>query len=101
MKLVQLLLPLSDNQGRRYDAALFQHLQKTLTDRFGGVTAYTRAPAEGWWATGETHAKDDIVIVEVMVETLDEAWWHALKLQLERDLKQDEIIIRAQPMALL
>ncbi len=49
MFLVQILLPLYDNDGRalardRYDAVFH-----TLTERFGGATAFTRAPAEGAW----------------------------------------------------
>lgn len=101
MKLIQILLPVSDNEGRRYGDEFFKDLQRTLTDRFGGLTAYTRAPAEGLWANGGTHQKDDIVVVEVMADTFDRAWWTALKSHLETTLQQEEIVIRAQPLETL
>lgn len=101
MTLVQILLPVTDNEGRRYGSQYFKDLQRTLTDRFGGMTAYTRAPAEGLWSNGGTHRKDDIVVVEVMTEDFDRAWWKALKSHLEEALQQQEIIIRAQPLETL
>jgi hypothetical protein len=101
MKLIQILLPLSDNQGRRYDDAVMRDIQKKLAARFGGMTAYTRAPAEGLWGHGEDPTKDDIVVVEVMAETFDRDWWGALKKDLEERLAQEEIVIRAQPLETL
>lgn len=47
MHLIQLLLPLYDNQGNRFDHAVFDEVQAELTERFGGVTAYLRSPARG------------------------------------------------------
>jgi hypothetical protein len=101
MKLIQILLPLSDNEGRRYGDKFFKDLQRTLTDRFGGLTAYTRAPAEGLWSNAGTNQKDDIVVVEVMAENFDRTWWKALKSHLEEALQQEEIVIRAQPIDVL
>ena len=49
MYLVQLLLPLYDNDGQAFDASEYVRLRAELADRFGGVTAYTRAPARGVW----------------------------------------------------
>jgi hypothetical protein len=101
MKLVQILLPVTDNNGRRYGEEFFQELQRTLTDTFGGLTAYTRAPAEGLWSNAGTHQKDDIVVVEVMADNFDRAWWKTLKSHLEETLRQEEIVIRAQPLETL
>lgn len=68
-----------------------------LTDRFGGLTAYTRAPAQGIWAEdGETPRRDDIVVYEVMVDSLDREWWTRYRERLERRFDQDELIVRAQ-----
>jgi hypothetical protein len=38
---------------------------------------------------------DEVVILEVMAETLDRAWWAGLRQRLERDLDQQEVLIRA------
>ena len=35
-------------------------------------------------------------MVEVMVERIEPAFWHDLREKLERELSQDEIVIRAQ-----
>lgn len=44
--LVQILLPLHDNTGMLNAEAAFEHVIGELTRHFGGVTAYTRTPAE-------------------------------------------------------
>ena len=102
MYLVQILLPLYDNQGHAFEAREYVDLRHELADRFGGVTAYTRAPARGVWRdeAGET-TRDDIVIFEVMTETLDRAWWTQFRQALERRYRQDSVIVRALDSTLL
>ena len=97
MHLVQLLLPVRDDEGRSFPRAQFDDLAHELTDRFGGLTAYTRAPAAGLWEepSGEKQ-RDDIVVYEVMVERLDEEWWSGLRRRLESQFRQRELVIRAQ-----
>jgi hypothetical protein len=101
MDLVQILLPLSDNSGRQFPKAVYDALSSDLTRRFGGVTMYTRSPAEGRWRDDETQTMDDIIVVEVMVDGLDKAWWATLRAQLEHDLKQSSIVIRASTIEVL
>jgi len=43
--LVQLILPIYDNEGAPIGRELFARIRRELFDRFTGVTAYTRAPA--------------------------------------------------------
>lgn len=45
MHLVQILLPLYDNDGRRFPTSHYESLRAELTERFGGLTSYSRAPA--------------------------------------------------------
>lgn len=96
MYLVQILLPLYDNKGHAFDAGEYVSLRSELADRFGGVTAYTRAPARGVWKgdSGET-TRDDIVIFEVMTVDLDQPWWTAFRKHLEERFRQDTLIVRA------
>jgi hypothetical protein len=96
MHLVQLLLPLKDPDGKPIPRSRFRKVRDVLTDRFGGLTAYTRAPAEGLWEVGDELDYDDIVVYEVMVENLDRGWWREYKVGLEQDFEQDELVIRAQ-----
>ncbi|HEX7336094.1 MAG TPA: hypothetical protein VF252_02705 [Gemmatimonadales bacterium] len=96
MHLVQLLLPVRDESGRPFPRKLYDTLVDELTDRFGGVTAYTRAPASGLWEenSGRT-VRDDVVVYEVMANQLDERWWKALRTRLEKAFDQDELVVRA------
>lgn len=94
--LVQIILPLYDNERRPFSPTQFVQVRRELTDRFGGVTAYTRAPAEGFWedSEGRTH-RDDVVIVEVMTDTLERDWWARYGGELARRFLQDEMVLRA------
>ena len=97
MYLVQILLPVFDNDGIHQPRALFRQVSQELTDRFGGLTAFTRAPAEGQWkddSADTTH--DEIVVFEVMASKLDRAWWRDYRRELETRFRQELIIIRAQ-----
>ena len=101
MQLIQILLPLYDNAGKTFDESLFRTVRRELTEHFGGLTAFTRAPAQGLWKDeGETR-RDDIVIFEVMAKELDADWWRDYRRKLERAFRQDTVVIRAQPVAIL
>jgi hypothetical protein len=94
MHLVQILLPLNDDEGRRFPSQSFESLARALTEKFGGMTSFTRTPAEGRWKDGPATEHDDIAVVEVMTETVDREWWTALRQRLEREFNQDEVVIR-------
>ena len=59
--LVQILLPIYDNHGSKFAPEVYGQVRSQLTESFGGLTAYTRAPAEGLWGTGDQVKRDDIV----------------------------------------
>ncbi len=96
MHLVQLLLPLYDRAGAHFPRAFYDDVAHELTEHFGGVTAYTRTPAIGFWEPepGRT-TRDDVVVYEVMVDALDPAWWARYRRALERRFAQDELVVRA------
>lgn len=97
--LVQLLLPLHDASGHAFPSSHYSALRAELTERFGGLTAYSRAPAEGLWTDDESPPeRDDIVVYEVMVDALDRTWWAALRERLRVQLQQDDLVVRAIPM---
>jgi hypothetical protein len=93
--LVQILLPVYDSVDKPFPTDHYNQVRARLADMFGGLTAYTRAPAEGLWNSGSTVKRDDIVVVEVMVGSLDRAWWKDYRRELERLFCQDEIVLRA------
>ncbi len=97
--LIQLLLPVADNKGHAFPSAIWEGLKDALTKQFGGVTTYTRAPAQGVWApAGGVQRREDVFIVEVIADQLDLIWWDALRRGLEDTLGQEQIIVRALPM---
>ena len=75
MYLVQLLLPLYNNSGMRFEQELYSEVRNELMDRFGGITAYTRAPVHGLWHDSEQVVRDDLIIYEIMVKEQDKKWW--------------------------
>jgi len=44
---------------------------------------------------------DEIVVFEVMTKALDAGWWRNYRLQLERDFRQDKIVVHASTITLL
>jgi hypothetical protein len=96
MHLVQLLLPLYDNDGRPFEKSMYDRVRDELTESFGGVTAYRRSPAEGLWKEeGGAVARDPLVIYEVMTEELDRLWWKEYGSLLAGRFRQEEMMIRA------
>jgi hypothetical protein len=95
MYLIEILLPLSDNKGIAIASNLYDAVHTELTDRFGGVTSFGRSPARGAFREGDTVVHDDIVVYEVMAESLDRPWWQDYRRKLEHRFKQNEIVIRA------
>lgn len=101
MHLIEILLPLNDNNGRPFAVAKYAAIRQHLTERFGGLTAFTRSPAQGTTTDGGKTVHDDIVVFEVMTEKLDVAWWDGYRRQLEREFRQDAIVARASAVTLL
>jgi len=97
MHLIQILLPL-EHDGIPFPAEQYDRLEQELTDKFGGVTSYSRTPAEGRWKQGVQTEHDDIGVLEVMTEHVDRIWWSALRETLTREFRQDELVIRCQPI---
>jgi len=102
MYLVQVLLPLYDNRGHRFSHPEFGSIRAELTAKFGGATAYMRAPAEGTWEDSAGHVHhDDVFVMEVMTESLDREWWSAYRIGLTARFRQIEVVVRALPMTTL
>jgi len=93
--LIQILLPVRDNDGRAFARAELDAVRRELTERFGGATAYLQAPAAGLWKGGDGELeRDEIVIVEAMAPRLEREWWRRYREELERRFRQQEIVVR-------
>lgn len=97
--LVQVIVPLRDNDGEPVPAAAFEQMHRELIERFHGVTAHLRSPALGAWRdeNGRTD-HENVVMYEVFCERLDRCWWHDYRRHLEARFRQKEVHVRAVPV---
>ena len=102
MYLVQILLPLYTDSGERLPSERFAEVRRELTSRYGGATAFLRSPAEGTWKDDDGRVeRDEVVMCEVMVESLEREWWAQYRGTLEARFEQREIVVRALEIALI
>ena len=102
MYLIQILLPLFDNDGKPFGQDQFLRVRDHQSERFGGITTYMRSPARGLWKeTRDTTVHDDIVIYEVMTRELDRKWWRAYRGELAVNFRQALLIVRVSEVELL
>jgi hypothetical protein len=99
MYLLQILLPASEH-GHRYPApgilpGILQ-VKQDLTARFGGVTIYTRGPAEGQWKRRGREITDRVIVIEVISRKPDVRWWKAYRKSLESRFNQERVVILRQ-----
>ena len=96
MQLVQLLLPIYDNDKRAFQRAYFDQVRLELAQQFGGVTAFVRSPAVGFWKDNEEDiTRDDVIMFEVMIDDLDQSWWKSYRQKLEKVFRQETVLIRS------
>ena len=101
MHLIQLLLPLHDNNKQEFPIAYFLKVREELTDRFGGVTAFARSPAVGLWKDADKVSRDDMLMFEVMSQQLDKEWWSNYRAKLQKEFRQEELLIWASDITKL
>ena len=97
--LVQVLLPTHRHNGAPVAPEEFARVRVELTERFGGVTAYSRSPATGLWKRDDEEVeRDQVIMIEVVVEVFDREWWARYREQLETRFGQEEVLARALAM---
>ena len=102
MVLIQMLLPTRSPEGLAFPEDLLRRTRDELIARFGGLTAYTRAPATGVWTSPEGHVEvDRVVMIEVLSEHFDRDWWRAFAETLKERFQQESIHIRANDVYVL
>ena len=73
----------------RFPPDHYTKVRTKLTDMFEGLTAYSRAPAEGLWGSSRNVEQNDIFVAEVMVDDLDRSWWNDYRRKLEQLFRQE------------
>jgi hypothetical protein len=90
--------PAADDDG----ASPLTETRRELAARFNGLTAYLRSPARGWWTAPDGRTEqDDVVMVEVVTETFDRAWWRTYTETLAARFNQEAIHVRAMAVDML
>ncbi|WP_399678470.1 hypothetical protein [Xenophilus sp.] len=100
--LVQFFLPVRGNDGKAFPREEFARVRAELADRFGGVTAYVRSPAVGAWEDDDGDVcRDDVLLFEVVADTLDRDWWRDYRDDLCGRFAQEEVLVRASKVELI
>ena len=99
MVLVQALLPVSTDAEA--DERI-RHTRRELVEAFGGITAYLQTPAQGVWTSPEgERERDAVVMVEIVTERFDRAWWQQYAATLATRFQQEAIHVRALTVEVL
>jgi hypothetical protein len=102
MNLIQIFLPLNDSRKRRFEREKYELVEQVLVSQFGGFTAYPRQPAIGLWQNDRAAPEeDDLVVYEVMLDSIDRNWWSDWRRKLEQQFRQDKVLIRAERIEIL
>jgi inorganic pyrophosphatase len=89
---VELMLPAEASNGKPFPPAYFSQLKTQLTEKFGGLTCYTRSPL-GYWKDKGKIINQALVVYEILTRELDQSYWQKLKEKLEKKFHQQEILI--------
>jgi hypothetical protein len=96
--LVQILLPRRSNGNADSRDASFAQTRAELVERYDGVTAYLRSPAQGAWTSPDGRIeRDEVVMIEVVTDRFERAWWRLYAETLAERFQQEAIHIRALP----
>ena len=96
MHLIQILLP--RKSGEPASDGRFAATRAELVEKFDGITAYLRAPAQGAWVAPDGRIeRDEVLMVEVLASDFDRDWWRAYAVTLAARFEEQEIHIRALP----
>lgn len=100
--LVQLFLPLIDDNAKPYPSSHFESTKKELVKVFGGISVFGQLPVAGTWENGKgEQEKDKLIVFEVMTSVIDKAYWKALRKSLEKKFAQELVVIRSLSIGLL
>lgn len=94
MKEYDIFIPLFYNDGSPVEGRKLQRLQARLLQQFVGLTFFPQ-PNQGYWKLADVTYRGEIVIYRVLAAKprSARAFLSKLKLDLKRDLRQQEILI--------
>lgn len=99
--LYELFLPVEDNNGTPISSHTFKNLRECLINKFGGVTIYQRTPIKGAWDDQDGIKEDNLFVYEVTSTRQMPEFWSNLKVELEEQFCQREILIRKSRISIV
>jgi hypothetical protein len=89
-----LFIPLNYNDGSPVEQAKLRRVRDKLLKEFTGFTFFPQA-GRGYWKTGGATSRDAVVIYRVLAANRRNARrvLQELKVELQRDLRQEKILI--------
>jgi len=94
--LIQILRPRKTGAGKRLAQQWFDGLLKEMTDRFGGATSFVQVARRRAVARRKRNRARQHRCRRDKAAKLSRDYWRSLRERLERELSQEEIVIRAQ-----
>lgn len=102
LRMIQIYLPLYDPDGKAFPQRYYEKIKEELNEKFGGLTMYTRSPAEGLWKEDQQKTvKDDLLILEVIASELEQDFWRQYKHNLKKIFKQEELLINCASIVII
>lgn len=96
MFLVEVFVPQYFPSGKEIEGEYLEEMRDILLSKFGGSTAFTQCPVEGEWKDASGSIEEDrVIILQVMCEEIDRAWWTNFRNRWQEMLQQKELMIRA------
>jgi hypothetical protein len=88
----EIYLPTTDNAGNAVDEAIISKTKAELSEAFGGYT-HLQHRNEGVWRIGGATFRDEVTIIRVIDDQKSSFDWKELKIELERALSQEAVLI--------
>jgi hypothetical protein len=102
MQLIELFLPVYNNENQKFPKELFKQTYDELINEFGGLTAYTRASVQGFWQNEDDKViVDELIIYEIIDDHFSSNYWYNYRVRLEKRFQQERLIVRTYPIKLL
>ncbi|MDQ8051618.1 MAG: inorganic diphosphatase [Pedobacter sp.] len=100
-KLIQLFLPMFDPEGKPFPKTRFDAVIQKLTGKFNGLSVYENMPVIGLWKDDSNLEKDKLIIFEVMSDVLETDFWEKYRADLQKQFKQESILVRCLHMNMI
>ncbi len=101
-KLIQLFLPTTSENGKAFPGTYFHAVKQKLGKKFDSLSVYLKSPLIGNIKNDEpTLAKDTVLVYEVISDTVETDYWSQYQQFLQKQFKQDYIVIRCLDMGLI